>query len=392
MNKYWEDIIKKDIDTKISKDSYRKLKTVEENNGRQIVINGKILINFSSNDYLGLTNDKRILKWGYKCAELYGNGSGASRLITGTYKAFNEVESNLAVWGGKPRCLLFNSGYHANVGLLSSLADRDTVVFTDKTNHASIYDGIILSRAVMARYRHNDMDDLRRQLEKYRDAKRKILITDSVFSMDGDIANLNEIVKFAKEHNVLTIVDEAHSFGIFGDKGNGLVNELKLKSEVDIIMGTLGKSFGVFGAFVLSEESLIDYLINNCRSFIYTTALPPFVVGCVNEALRIIQAENRGSRVLNLSRQLRDLLHKENIDTLSSESQIIPIVVNENARAISLMNHLMENGFYAPAIRPPTVPENLSRIRLSVAYYHTEDDIKNLFNAVKDWFAEGKAL
>ncbi len=386
MNKYWEETIQKDLKGKKKNSLYRSLKPIEKTAGRQIILHGKTLINFSSNDYLGLTQDKRITEAGHKFALEFGNGSGASRLVTGTYKPYLDIEQALAGWAGKPSGLVFNSGYHANIGLLSALASRDTVVFTDRLNHASIYDGLILSRAVMARYAHNDMEDLKNQLLKYKDHKKKILITDSVFSMDGDRARLEEIAALCRENNVLSIVDEAHSFGLFGKNGNGLVNELGISDEIDIIMGTLGKSFGIFGAFALSSKNMIYHLINNCRPFIFTTALPPFVFGCIEEGLRIIQTESRGIKVLCLADKLRRLLNDEGINTLDSQSQIIPVVTGENDRALSLMEHLNRCGFHAGAIRPPTVPEHTSRVRLSVSFFHTEDDINGIYEAVKTWF------
>ncbi len=391
MQKFWQDLFIKNIDNKKKNDLYRSFKILksvdgnDEYNGREIEISGKKLINFASNDYLGLTHDDRILKAGYDTARKYGNGSGASRLITGTFESFITIENMLSEWAGKEKALIFNSGYQANAGLISSLADKDTYIFSDKLNHASIYDGIILSRANMIRFPHRDIKVLEKQLEKHRDKKKKILITDSVFSMDGDIAPLKEMVQISKKHNALIIIDEAHSFGIYGNHGNGLANKLELTNEIDIIMGTLGKSFGVFGAFILSGEITIDYLINNSRAFIFSTALPPFVIGSIIEALKIIQTEDRGRKVLELAGILRNLLHKEGINIANSESQIIPIIVNENKKALSLMNHLNENGFFASAIRPPTVPENTSRVRLSVTYNHSLDDINNIFNSIKKW-------
>ncbi len=359
---------------------------IEETDGKFITINGKKLINFASNNYLALANDERLLEKGYKYAKEFGTGSGASRLISGTTKIFIDLEEKIAKWVKKEKALLFNSGYTANIGLLTAIADRETVIFTDKLNHASIYDGIIQSQAIMERYRHNDIEHLQSLLEKYKSYEKKIVITDAVFSMDGDIARLKEISDLKEKHDFLFIVDEAHSLGIFGEKGAGLVEKLNLTNKVDIIMGTLGKSVGVFGAFVASSKEIIQYLINFCRSFIFTTAFSPFIVGAIGQSIDIIFKENRGEKLLTKSKNLIENFKKEGINIGNTESQIIPVIVGENNLALELMNELRENNIFSPAIRPPTVQPKRARVRLSISYFHTDDDISKVFNIIKTWF------
>lgn len=386
MDSYWSLFFKKKIEKKKKEDSYRVFYIIEKNRSKFIRINGKKLINFASNNYLALANDKRIIKKGYSIAKEFGAGSGASRLVSGTTKIFLTLEEKIAKWIKKEKALIFNSGYTANIGVLSAIADRETVIFSDKLNHASIYDGISQSKAIMERYRHNDIEHLRVLLEKYKSYEKKIVITDAIFSMDGDIANLIEISKLKKEHDFLFIVDEAHSLGIFGENGEGLVNQLNLNNDVDIIMGTLGKSIGVFGAFIAADNDIIEYLINFCRSFIFTTAFSPFVVGAIQESIKIIQSENRGEVVLKKARTLIEMFKKEGINTGNTNSQIVPIIVGENNFSLDLMNHLIGNAFFSPAIRPPTVQPKTARIRLGLSFFHTEDDLERLFIVIKNWF------
>ncbi|OHD06672.1 MAG: hypothetical protein A2086_14715 [Spirochaetes bacterium GWD1_27_9] len=390
MNKFWEDLIQKNLLEKKQKNLFRSCYILDKSDGKTINIEGKTLINFASNNYLGLANDIRLSEAGFEYAKIYGAGAGASRLVSGTTTPFATLEKELAKWSGKESSLLFNSGYNANVGLISTFADENTVIFCDKLNHASIYDGIFLSGGILERYTHKNLSYLKKLLEKHKGKERKIIITDTVFSMEGDIAPIKEISEIALENDCLFIVDEAHSVGIFGREGAGLVSELNLSDNVAIIMGTLGKSFGVFGAYACANELITNYLINNCRSFIFTTALPPFVIGALSAALDIIKKENRGEKVLALSHKLRELLKNEGIDTGESETQIIPVIVKENHLALSLAKFLRENGFFAPAIRPPTVPPNTARVRISVCFNHTEEDVINLFEVIKKWFCENR--
>ncbi|MBN1412312.1 MAG: 8-amino-7-oxononanoate synthase [Spirochaetales bacterium] len=382
MKEAWTRYIEKSLNKKKEEEQFRELKVLSVNAGREIVIGSRALINFASNNYLGLANDSRVTAAGKTAADAWGSGSGASRLVTGTSGLFTELEASLAVWMKKEKALIFNSGFTANLGLLGALADRDTVVFTDRFNHASIYDGITLSRAQMIRYPHCDADKLKMLLDKHK-AERRIIITDTVFSMDGDLAPLENLVSLAHDSGSLLIVDEAHGLGLFGPEGDGLTGGLGLNDGVDIILGTFSKAFGAFGAFVAGSSMLVEYLVNVSRPFIFTTALPPFVLGAVSAALEIIRSEGRGKQVLAMAAGVREELARAGRDTGHSRSQVIPVITGTNREALVLMDKLGEAGLYAPAIRPPTVPFNTARIRVSLSHFHREDDIHRLVEELK---------
>jgi 8-amino-7-oxononanoate synthase len=402
MNEIWQEIIRENLTKKQADKLERNLTPIEENQGREIQVKRKNLINFSANDYLGLSREQRVIQEAVNFAQKWGAGSPSSRLISGNYLPLEELENKINLWqagafqGSREivsdkSVLIFNTGYHANLSLISSLADRDTVIFCDRLAHASIYDGIILSRAKLSRYSHNDTSLLHKKIREQPKAGKKIIITESLFSMDGDLAPLTEIAEIAQESRALFMVDEAHSMGLFGKNGSGLVNKLKILDKVDILMGTFGKGFGVFGAFAYVDEPLKKYLINNARPFIFTTALPPMVIGAISRSLDIIAEEKRGEYVLKIAAQFRELLHRANIGTLNSASQIVPVIAGSNEDSLNLMEFLFDRGFFAPAIRPPTVPANTSRVRISFSYYHTEADMQNLADAITVWFAKRNA-
>lgn len=386
MNNFWEDYIDKKIQSKIESDSLRKLSVIEETDGRYIKINEETLLNFASNNYLDMANHPEIIEAGYHYAKKFGAGTGASRLVSGTTVCFIELEKIIADWVNKESSILFNSGYTANIGIITALADKKTVVFCDRLNHASIYDGIIQSGAVLERYNHNDLVHLTALLDKHKDNEKKIVITDTVFSMEGDRANISGIVELKSKYNFLLIVDEAHSLGVFGKKGEGLIGSENLSNDVDIIMGTLGKSVGIFGAFAGCSKKIFDYLVNFCRAFIFTTSLSPFIIGSIIKSISIIREENRGELLLKKSKYIRDTLQRDCINCGNSSTQIIPIIVGENKKSIELAEYLKTSGFFAPAIRPPTVPPGSARIRLSLMYSHNEDDINQLILVLKNWF------
>lgn len=381
----WSNILTKELKDKKNRDNYRILNSIDKADGKYIEINNKKYINFANNDYLGLTKDLSVINAGNASALKWGAGTGASRLVSGTFSNISNLEGKFADWNKKERALMFNSGYNANIGIISALADEKTVVFCDKLNHASIYDGIFLSKAKIERYPHKDVEFLEKLLIKNKNTEKKIIITDSVFSMEGDVAPLIEIAELSQKYEALLIADEAHSIGLFGDDYAGITSMYNLQDKVDVIIGTLGKSFGAFGAFAACEELLYDYFINSCRSFIFTTSLPPFIIGALNRSYEIILTENRGEEVLLKAEKFKTELKENGIDIGVSQSQIVPIIVNSNAKSIELMNVLKEKGIYAPSIRPPTVPPNSSRIRVSITYLHTEEDIHKLSSEIINW-------
>ena len=360
---------------------YREIKKIEKLEGKYIYFESKKYLDFSSSNYLGLRDDKRIIEVMKKALDEYGVGSGASRLVVGTAKVFEELEEYIAELKNKEKALFFNSGYDLNLGVISAIANKDTYVFCDKLNHASIYDGISLSKANLIRYKHNDIEDLERNLEKYKEVEDKFLITDTVFSMDGDRAKLKEIVKLKDKYGFRIMVDEAHAGGVLGENGMGLVEAENLYKKIDIIMGTFSKAYGGQGAYVVGDKDFIEYLINKTRSLIYTTSLPPSIVAGNLEALKISVDEKFRKEILKEnSKYLRKTLNKEGFFIGESETQIIPVIFGSNEEALFYYEELLKKGIYLPAIRKPTVTK--PRLRISLGYNIEKIDIDYLINAL----------
>ncbi|MEW6381560.1 MAG: 8-amino-7-oxononanoate synthase [bacterium] len=364
---------------------YRRMKLIDSASGARISLHGREVINFSSNNYLGLASSGFLKQAAIQALTGFGAGSGASRLVSGNLTLHDELERKIADFKKTESALLFNCGYMANCGLISALCQREDVIFSDRFNHASIIDGILLSRARLVRYGHRDMDDLRRLLVRYGSSRgKRLIVTDSVFSMDGDLAPLREIVDLAAEFDASVMVDEAHATGVLGEHGRGAVEALDLEGEIDIQMGTLSKALGGFGAYVAGDSLLIDFLINQARPFIFTTALPPAVIAAALKALDIV--ENRPDLRDTLLRQadwFRKKLHEAGFNTLNSETYIIPILAGENEKALSFSQKLLEEGIYAPAIRPPAVPKGTARLRLSLMATHTLADLEEAMDKIQ---------
>ena len=361
---------------------YREIKPIEKLQGKYLFMGGKKYLDFSSSNYLGLRDDARVVEAVKAALDEYGFGSGASRLVVGNTKVFNDLEEYLEKLKEKEKALIFNSGYDLNIGVISAISNENTVIFCDKLNHASIYDGVKLSKAKLVRYKHNDMKDLEKKLEEYKEYKDKLLITDTVFSMDGDKANLREIVKLKSEYNFLIMIDEAHGGGVFGERGGGLWEDLSIGKEIDIIMGTFSKAYGGQGAYVLGEKLFVDYLINKTRSLIFTTSLPPCVIAGNLKALELSVEEGfRREKLLENAKYLREELKKIGFDTGESQSQIIPILMKDNKEALIYYEKLMERGIYLPAIRKPTVTK--ARLRVSLSYNLEIEDIDYLIESLK---------
>jgi 8-amino-7-oxononanoate synthase len=346
--------------------AYRRIPEIEEGGGKYVQKKGKYLLNLASNNYLGLSCDCSLISASRKALELLGCSSGASRVVTGNFSLYDELEKRTARFKSLEDCLVINSGYTANLAVLTTLAGRRTVVFSDKLNHASIVDGIRLSGAEHVRYRHSDMAHLKELLDKYKDTEEKIIVTDTVFSMDGDRAELADIVNLAGKYKALTIVDEAHATGVLG-QGRGLAHELGLEHKIDVHMGTYSKAFGSFGAYLAGDSVIIDYIRNRGRQFIFTTSLPPSVIGADMAALDYVCSRGEcGCELLSKSEYLRNVLKKLGYDTGMSSTQIIPVILKDNGAVLKAAVFLEEEGIIAGAIRPPTVPENTARLRLSM--------------------------
>lgn len=337
---------------------------------------GRALLDLSSNDYLGLAQHPAIIEAMRDALLKEGAGAGASRLVTGNRQPYAQLEKALAEWQNCDAALVFANGYTANVGVISALVGRGDVVFSDQFNHASIVDGIILSRAEHARYRHNDIEHLRALLHKFRDKRRKLIVTDAVFSMDGDQARLIDLIALKREYNALLMVDEAHSGGIYGSRGEGLISALRVTSNVDIHMGTLSKSFGIYGAYVCGNETLIRWLINKARPLIYSTALPPSLIAGAAQALKLIQTEHwRRERLIAASEFFRSSLCDAGFNIGNGDSPIVPVILEHNHEALLFSSALENEGIAAIAIRPPTVPEGTARIRFSLSAVHSLEEL-----------------
>ena len=359
---------------------FREIKNIEKIEGKYIYIEGKKYLDFSSSNYLGLRDDDRIKEAVKEAVDKYGVGSGASRLVVGTCDIYDKLEAQMSELKKQEKTLFFNSGYDANLGIISTFYGKEDIVFCDKLNHASIYDGIFLSGSFMVRYKHNDMEDLEKKIQKYRSKyKKALIVTDTVFSMDGDKANICDLVRLKKDYNMELMIDEAHGGGVLGEHGGGLAEELSILEEIDINMGTFSKAYGGQGAYVSSSADIIDYLINKCRSFIYTTALPPSVVAANLEAVKIsIKEENRREKIEELGNYLRGNLKKLGYNTGLSTSQIIPVIFESNEETLELSRLFMEEGILVPAIRKPTVVE--PRIRISLGALIDKEDIDILLD------------
>ena len=354
----------------------RELRQLTGAQDREITLEGRKVLNFCSNNYLGLAGDARLGRAAAECIEREGLGAGASRLVCGNMSSHQKLEEGIAVFKGAERCLVFSTGYMANVGILSSMFGREDIVFSDRLNHASIIDGIRLSRARCRRYAHRDMTALEEMLKSSGSYRQRGIVTDSVFSMDGDIAPLDEIVALAQKYDCLVMIDEAHAFGVMGENGKGLAAHFGIESKIDVQMGTLSKAAGAFGAYCCGSEKLISFLINQARSFIYTTGMPPSVAAASLRAVGIIQTEpERRDRLWENTRYMRQGLKQMGFDTMDSQTPIIPILLRDAPVAVEFSGRLFAKGVFITAIRPPTVPQNTARLRLTVMATHTRADL-----------------
>jgi glycine C-acetyltransferase len=364
----------------------RAMKTVAGPQGPTVTVDAKECVLLCSNDYLGLANHPALKEAAKKAIDRWGFGAGASRLVSGNMTPHAELEERIRRFKGTEAALLFNSGYQANIGLLSALSDRATDIFSDRLNHASIVDACRLSLASIKRYPNRDADSLERLLKKST-ARHKLIVTDGVFSMDGSIAPLEEIAGLLDRYNALLIVDDAHATGVLGKTGRGTLEHLGVEHPSIVHMGTLGKALGSFGAYVAGSGSLIELLVSKARSFIYTTALPPSAAAASIAAIDIIEREP-GLRV-KLWENVE--FFKQNLpvglDTLKSPTQIIPIVLGDATRTMEASKNLLERGVFIQGIRPPTVPEKTSRLRVTITAALERAELKKALDALKEELA-----
>jgi len=363
------------------KNLLRKFTCIDSSSGPKIAVNGKTCLNFSSNDYLNLSAHPEIVRAAIGALKKYGFGSGASRLMSGTYLPHVKLEERIADFKKTQAALVFNTGYAANTGIIPAVAGDDALIFSDELNHASIVDGIRLSKAGTKIYRHRDIDHLESLLRKSQGNKtirRRLIITDTVFSMDGDIAPLGDIVSLCEKYDALLMIDDAHGTGVLGEKGRGGLEHFGVRKRDRIIqMGTLSKALGCFGAFVAGPKELINLVMSKARSFIYSTALPPAVCEAGITAFDIVEfgSGQRRKRLWENRRRLHEGLKGMGYETLHSETPIIPVLIGDSKDALQFGKYLLREKIFVPAIRPPTVPEGTCRLRLSVTAAHSDDDI-----------------
>ncbi|EAT11450.1 8-amino-7-oxononanoate synthase [Bermanella marisrubri] len=364
---------------------YRQCRVLSSPQGPQVEINGRTMLSFCSNDYLGLANDARIIQRFKDAADEMGVGSGAAHLVNGHNYYHQALEEALAEFTNRPRALLFSTGYMANMGVIASVLNKQDAVFEDKWNHASLIDGGLLSGARFQRYLHKDLENLNQRLLKTQ-ANQKMIVTDGVFSMDGDCADLPRLANTAKKHNAWLMVDDAHGFGVLGDNGAGLCEAQNVSGDdVPILMATLGKGLGTAGAFVAGSEALIEYLTNFARPYIYTTAMPAAVAAATLTSLQIVKEDaERRIHLQSLISQFRQGARQLGFELMNSSTPIQPIIVGEADQALLMTEALNKKGIHVAAIRPPTVPEGTSRLRVTLSASHSEAHVNQLLQALED--------
>lgn len=369
------EFFKEQLDTKVQNHNLRTLKEYCPIDAVRVKRDNKEYMMMASNNYLGLTFDPRVIEGALKGAQQYGTGSGGSRLVSGTYPLFTELETELAKFKNTEKALVFNTGYMANVGTISAIADKNTIIFSDALNHASIIDGCRLSRGAVKAYSHCDIDELKYLLKQVDRNARKLIVTDGVFSMDGDIAPLDKLYELSRDYNALLMVDDAHATGTIGN-GHGTAAYFNLEKEIDIQLGTLSKSLGSVGGYVAANSTIIDYLVNTSRSFIFSTALSPADIGAALAALHVLETDTSvlGCLQENVNYMV-DKLTSMGIDA-TNETPIFPILIGSNEDTLAVSDYLYEAGIIGTAIRPPTVPIGESRIRLTVTAAHNKEQIE----------------
>ena len=363
----------------------RRQRTLDAPCGPKALVDGRPLISFCSNDYLGLANDPALIEAACAGAKTWGVGSGASHLVSGHQRPHLGLEEALARFTGFPRALLFSTGYMANLGIVPALAGRGDAIFADKLNHASLIDAVQLSRADSQRYPHGDVAALERLLTAS-NAKRKIILTDAVFSMDGDVAPLPALLELAERFDAWLVIDDAHGFGVLGEHGRGSLAHFDLpRSERIVYMGTLGKAAGGAGAFVAGAETLIEWLLQNARTYIFTTGSSPMMACALAASLELIEhGDARRAHLAQLRQQLRDGLATTRWQLLPSPTAIQPVIIGDNHEALRVANALFERGLWVPAIRPPTVPKGTARLRVSLSAAHSTEQVAQLVDALRE--------
>ncbi|WP_447968649.1 8-amino-7-oxononanoate synthase [Nitrospira sp. M1] len=362
----------------------RQLKTVDSATEPVITFDGKSVIQLASNNYLGLANHTAVADAAIETIRQYGTGSGASRLISGTQTPHQELETTLAQFKTTEAALTFGSGYSANTGIIPTLVGPQDCIFADRLCHASLIDGCRISQATLRVFHHNDTTHLKQLLEKRAGTQKTLIMTEGVFSMDGDLAPLPELVRLANEFQATLLLDDAHGTGVLGQNGRGSVEHFGVDPNELIQIGTLSKALGTIGGYVVGSRTLIDYLMNTSRSFIYTTAPPPSMAAAAQAAINIVQSDpDRRTRLWHNRDQLYQGLKAMGFQLTNTQSPILPIILNDPQLAVAISTTLLKHGIYVPAIRPPTVPKGTSRLRVTVTSEHTREHIETALHAFR---------
>ncbi|MGZ8200312.1 MAG: 8-amino-7-oxononanoate synthase [Methylosarcina sp.] len=377
-----------DLESIAARGLYRSRRIASSPQGVVLTIDGRTLLNFCSNDYLGLANHPSVVTAFKRGADRYGIGSGSAHLLCGHSSAHHALEEELAEFTGRARSLLFSTGYMANMGIISALAERGDTVLEDRLNHASLLDGGLLSAAQFKRYRHVDLAHLEANLAE--SSGRKLIVTDGVFSMDGDLAPMDQLSLLAQQQNAWLMVDDAHGLGVIGKRGGGILEHYSLnQNDVPILMGTLGKALGTFGAFVAGSHELIETLIQKARTYIYTTALPPAIAEATRASLKIVAADLwRRDKLASLVQHFSQGAKQLGLSLLPSASAIQPVIIGDSQQTMSISKALLEQGFLVGAIRPPTVPTGSARLRITFSALHEEHHIDRLLDAFERILAQ----
>lgn len=384
-----DEVLKPALAERQAQSLYRQRRTIDGPQDCSLQLSGRNVLNFCSNDYLGLANHPEVIAALKKGADKYGVGAGASHLINGHSRAHHALEEELADFLGRPRALLFSTGYMANLGIITSLVGKGDAILEDRINHASLIDAGLLSGARLQRYLHADSSSLDTHLQKLISNNpdgRCLIATDGVFSMDGDLAPLPALADAATQHDAWLMIDDAHGLGVLGKQGRGTVDHFGIDNkQAPILMGTLGKAFGTFGAFVAGSEALIETLIQQARSYIYTTALPPAVAEATRASLKLLQAgDDRREKLTTLIKQFRSGAEQLGLSLMESSTPIQPLIIGDSKQAIELSNKLLNNHqIMVSAIRPPTVPEGSARLRITLCANHSEAQIDQLLSALE---------
>ena len=370
-------------------DQLRVRRIVDGPQDASMVIDGKRMLSYASNDYLGLANHPKVVEAAMRALKRYGLGAGASHLVSGHMRAHHELEEKLADYIGLPKALLFSSGYAANLGILTALAGRGDIIFADKLNHACLNDGALLSRANFKRYPHGDVGKLAAMLNEAKPGGRKLIVTDAVFSMDGDIAPVPELLALAVQHDALLVLDDAHGFGVLGYRGKGSLEHFNLLKapgrERIVYMATLGKAAGGYGAFVAGDDDIVEWILQSARSYIFTTATPPAIAAAMQASLDVMQEDReRLKHLRTLIDFFGDSLKLQYAKLPYSQTAIQPILIGDNATTLAFAEALRDRHMFVPAIRPPTVPAGTSRLRVSLSAAHSADDLFDLITAITD--------